>query len=423
MSAPTSLTPSCRLIVILYQTLILDMCMILGKAPEVPVQLLEAVVAAIKTHALNVILLFAGWLSYTSCFAIILPEERVDLLQHSYDGGGITIDGPSLLVRKNIGDTTSVSANYYVDSISSASIDVITQASPYTEERTQQSISLDYLYGKSIMSYTFTTSTENDFDAETNSINLSQEIFGGMTTVSLGYSAGNNTIQKSTDPNFKKYADTKDYRVSISQVLTKSLIMGLTYEIITDEGFLNNPYRKFRSLDPLNNIVWQDEQYPKTRTSNAVAFNIRYFLPYRAALYGGYRYFTDTWDIDASTFELGYTHPFKDNWIVDLNFRFYDQTRAHFYSSLFPDATTQDHHASDKELSTFSNNSVGVGVSYEFGKQKMSLFDKGSVNLYLNHFVYEYDDFLNIPAGGIPGEEPAYDFSANVIRFYLSLWF
>lgn len=378
--------------------------------------------AAINTKALNFALLLAGCISYSNCVAIVLSDERVDLLLHSYDGGGITIDGPSLLVRKNIGDTTSVSANYYVDSISSASIDVITQASPYTEERTQQSIGIDYLYGKSIMSYSFTTSTENDFDAETNSINLSQEIFGGLTTVSLGYSIGNNTIRKSTDPNFKKQADTKDYRVSISQVLTKSLIMGLTYEIITDEGFLNNPYRKYRYLDS-GSVAWEDENYPDTRTSNAIAVNLRYFLPYRAAVYGGYRYFTDTWDIDASTFELGYTHPFKDDWIIDVNLRFYDQTRAEFYSPLFPFFNSQNHLASDKELSTFSNTSIGIGATYEFGKQKMSFFEKGSINLYLNHFVFEYDDFLNIPAGGVPGEEPAYDFSANVIRFYLSLWF
>jgi hypothetical protein len=60
----------------------------------------------------------------------VLPEDRTDILYHLYDGGGVTIDGPSVLVRKQVGKSLSFAANYYVDMVSSASIDVITTASP-----------------------------------------------------------------------------------------------------------------------------------------------------------------------------------------------------------------------------------------------------------------------------------------------------
>ena len=63
----------------------------------------------------------------------VLPEERADLLYHVYDGGGVQIDGPSLLVRKNFLEKISVVGNYYMDMVSSASIDVVTTASPYKE--------------------------------------------------------------------------------------------------------------------------------------------------------------------------------------------------------------------------------------------------------------------------------------------------
>ncbi len=47
----------------------------------------------------------------------------------------------------------SVSGNYYVDNVSSASIDVIaTGASKYTEERTEYSLAADYLYDKNMFS-------------------------------------------------------------------------------------------------------------------------------------------------------------------------------------------------------------------------------------------------------------------------------
>src|SRR5512138_3860478 len=74
----------------------------------------------------------------------VLPEDRADVLYHRYDGGGITIQGPSVLVRKKIGESVSVSANYYEDLISSASLDVQLSASKYKETRKQKSLSVDY---------------------------------------------------------------------------------------------------------------------------------------------------------------------------------------------------------------------------------------------------------------------------------------
>ncbi len=79
----------------------------------------------------------------------VLPEDRADLLYFHYDGGGVTISGPSMLVRKSIGEHVSVQANYYIDMVSSASIDVETSASPYEDERRQGSFAVDLLHGKS----------------------------------------------------------------------------------------------------------------------------------------------------------------------------------------------------------------------------------------------------------------------------------
>jgi hypothetical protein len=57
--------------------------------------------------------------------ADVLPEDRTDVLYHRYDGGGITVQGPSVLVRKKFGDSFSASYQYYEDLISSASLDVL----------------------------------------------------------------------------------------------------------------------------------------------------------------------------------------------------------------------------------------------------------------------------------------------------------
>ena len=84
----------------------------------------------------------------STAVAGVLPDDRADLMYHYYDGGGVTIDGPSLLVRKKFAEKYAVNASYYVDMVSSASIDVITTASPYKEERTQYGVGFEYLRGK-----------------------------------------------------------------------------------------------------------------------------------------------------------------------------------------------------------------------------------------------------------------------------------
>ncbi len=41
----------------------------------------------------------------------VLPEDRTDALYHYYNGDNVEIDGPSLLVRKNIKETVSFFGN------------------------------------------------------------------------------------------------------------------------------------------------------------------------------------------------------------------------------------------------------------------------------------------------------------------------
>jgi len=381
----------------------------------------------VVTRIIKTAFLFSTLLLSFVVQGAILPEERADVLFHSYDGGGVTIEGPSILVRKHVNDSVSLYGNYYVDSITSASIDVITTASPYSEERTEYSFGMDYLRDKVTISTKYTQSDENDFAAKALHFGISQEMFGGLTTVSLGYSRGWDTVGKLGDPAFAKDTDRENYRASLSQVLTKNMIVEAGVEVITDEGAsLNNPYRQVRYVNPANltrGYDFEDEVYPNTHTSTAFAIRGKYYLPYRAALHGEYRFFTDTWGIKGSHFEIGYTHPFRKNWIFDFKVRSYSQTKADFYNDLFPFSNAQNFLARDKELSTFSDFTIGAGVSYEFDKKLLSFIDKGSINFSINHIQFDYDDFRDISVTAAPGTEPLYSFDANVMQFFVSMWY
>ena len=356
----------------------------------------------------------------------VLPEDRADVLLHSYDGGGVTIQGPSVLVRKQFAQKFSVSANHYIDRVSSASIDVVTTASPYKEERTQNSVGLDYLHDRWMMNIGLTKSEENDYTAETFSFGLSQDLFGDLTTVSLGYSLGDDTVSRRGDATFSDAVERQQYRLGLSQILTRNLLLGLSFESITDEGFLNNPYRQVRVIDTTTpaGYSYEHETYPRTRTSDAASIRMRYYLPYRAALHAEYRQYADTWDIQADTFELGYTHPIESGWTIEGKLRSYAQTKADFYSDLFSRSQFQNFMARDKELSTFSSTTVRLAASYDIVRGGWKFVERGTVNVILDHMMFDYENFRDLRGtGAVPGSEPLYSFDANVVQVFVSFWF
>jgi hypothetical protein len=409
-----------------------------GRLPGVLRAVEEAGVAVTSKHLLRMkkrsslfrpgrqwLLMVLAALPGSVLFATVLPEDRADVMYHRYDGGGVEVDGPSILVRKAVSDTLSLNANYYVDSISSASVDVVSTASPYDEERTETSLSMDYLHNKTLMSLELTKSDESDYLSETGSFSISHDMFGDLTTVTLGYSVGNDDISRNGDPDFGKSVKRQNYRFGLSQILTKNTILGFAWETITDAGFLGNPYRAYRYLDPLasNGYSYLPEVYPSTHTSNALALRLKYYLPYRAALSSEYRYFSDTWGVDANNLELAYTHPFREKWVFDIHYRYYTQEGADFYSDLFSRRAPQTYLTRDKELSSFQSHTIGLSMSYEVKPDFWQFIDHGSLNLGYDYIRFEYDDFRDLTRSGVVGEEPFYSFSANVIKAYLSIWY
>ena len=354
----------------------------------------------------------------------VLPDDRTDILYHLYEGGGIQIDGPSVLVRKKAGKSLSFVGNYYVDMISSASIDVVTTASPYTEERTQWSLGMDYLRGNTTLTTSYTSSVESDFDATTYSFGVSQDMFGDLTTLSLSYSYGDDIVGRSDDPNFARDNTRQAYGLGITQILTRNLITSVNFETISDEGFLNNPYRTVRYADATQPLgyAYEPELYPSTRTSNALGIRARYFLPWRAAVQAEYRGFTDTWDITSHTGAISYVHPWRD-WTFEFKYRFHDQTSAHFYRDIFSRSQATNFRGRDKELSALTSNTFKLQATYEFLGNGWNFVDRGSVTFSYDFLGIDYEDFRDLTRGGAVGEEPLFTMDSNILQLFFSFWY
>jgi hypothetical protein len=376
--------------------------------------------------------------------ADVLPDDRADVLYHNYDGGGITIQGPSVLVRKKVGDNLSFSANYYEDMISSASIDVKLSGSPYREKRKQESFSVDYMHGHTIYTAGYIHSREPDYESNTAYYSISQSMFGDTTTLSFGYRRGWDNVYRDicakthpadtlcpdivNDPTFHEQADHRGYSLSLSQLLTRNAILDFNFEAVTDEGYLQSPYRVILyETTNANTFSTAPQVTPNTRTSSAASVQFKYYLPYRAAITGQYRFYNDTWGITGNTGEIDYTQPAFRHWIFDTSFRYYRQNAANFYSDDFPRVDYSNFEARDRELAAFHSVSIGLGAAYEFHVPYATWINKSSVTFHYNRLMIDYTDYRNAlytTLGGVPfSEVPLYRLDANIFQVFVSIWY
>jgi hypothetical protein len=352
--------------------------------------------------------LLGGVLAAGGARAVDLPEDSVDAMYHSYNGGGVSASGPALLVRKSVADKFSLSGSYYVDSVSNASIDVVTTASPYKERRVEYGLGADYVYRDSRITLGTTTSREPDYVANATSLDVSQETFGGMTTVNLGFTRGADWVGKHNSPEFADYAKHWQYRLGVTQILTKRWIMSANLEAIADTGFLGSPYRVARVFGAA-----VPENDPRTRSSRAVKFRVLGDLGSRDAMHLDYRYFWDTWDIRAHTAEVGYSRYFGDQWLADTYLRYYTQQHALFYSDNATSDTT--YISRNRQLSAF--HSVGLGAKLAYTVAKVPGQYEVKVNGAVEYTRFKFSDFTDIRTGNL------YAYNASVLQVFVSATF
>ena len=376
--------------------------------------------------------MIAALLLIRSTSADVLPDNRADVFYSKYSGGGMDITGYSATARAKITENFALEANYFVDKVSGASVDVLSQASVIKDERKQKSGTIEYLHDKTTYTASYMTSTERDYVSDTASFSLSQSMFGDLTTLTLGFANTHNRVGENDGTAgiaWLGHSLSRSYSGGLSQILTKNLIAGVNLQVITDAGYLANPYRLIRFLDnSARGYGTASQVYPDTHTSTAVQVQAKYYLPYRAAVTGLYRYYTDTWGVIGNTYELDYTHPIANEWIFEGRVRYYTQSAASFYSDLFPFAGSQNFTARDQNLAALDNTTIGAKVTYAFLPDGWQVFKRGTVTADVSRIHFNYRDFRDIRDFGVQqgfaaGTEPLYHFSAMVYQVYLSMYF
>ncbi len=350
--------------------------------------------------------LLGGLLAAGGARAAVLPDNVAEAMAHTFSGGGVTASGPALLVRKNIGDRFSLTGTYYADIVSNASIDVVTTASPYNETRNAYGLGMNYVVRDSLITVAAATSREPDYTADTVNVDLAQDVFGGMTTVNLGFTKGSDSIRKTGDGSFHESADHWRYRLGATQVLTPNALMSANFEAISDDGFLGSPYRValvFGAAVP--------ERVPSTRSSRAFQLRGIVDLGERNVVRGAYRYFWDNWGITAHTVEIGYARYFGADWMADAFVRYHAQTGASFFSNNAASDTT--YVTRNRQLSDFNDGALGLNLVYT----ALTVPGRYSVTVTggLEVMNFKYNEFTDIRTGQL------YSFNAYLAQLVVSM--
>jgi hypothetical protein len=355
----------------------------------------------------------AGLLGASPARALTLPDNRAEGMVHLYRGGGVTSQGPALLVRKSLSDRLSLSGSLFVDQVSNASVDVVTTASPYKERRNEYGVAADYLVRDALVSVGIARSDEPDYKTKSASVDIQQEVFGGMTNVSLGFSRAVDQVGRASDQAFFDNARHWQYRLGATQILTPRWQASLNVEAISDTGFLGNAYRTARLFGAV-----VPERHPRTRSSRAIKIGtvgrVGWFddgsgAP-RDAFHADYRYFWDTWDIRAHTAEVGYSRYIGNSFLADGFVRYYKQNKALFYSDNAVADTT--YLSRNRQLATFNNLTVGGKLSYDW-KSQPGVYDlKANVGLELLNVNYR--DYTDVRTGR------PYRLRATVLQLFLT---
>ena len=337
--------------------------------------------------------------------AATLPEDRAEAMVHVYNGGGVSANGPALLVRKSLFDKVSLTGSFYVDAVSNASIDVVTTASPYKERRNDFGLALDYAVRDSLITLGLGASKEPDYRTRSLSLDIAQETFGGMTTVNLGFTRAADDVSKTGDTSFIDQATHWQYRVGVTQILTPKWLASVNLEAVSDTGYLGNTYRVARVFGAA-----VPERHPRTRSSRAVKLRAIGDMGSRDALRAEYRYFWDNWDIKAHTAEVGYSRYLGESFLADGFIRYYTQSAALFYSDNAQSETT--YVSRNRQLSDFDNVVVGGKLSFDWKKQPGQYDLKANAGVEL--FNLKYKNFTDIRNGSL------YSLRAAVLQLYLT---
>ncbi len=258
-------------------------------------------------------------------------DNLVDFAFHTFqDSRGVTVLAPLGSLDKDFTDRTGLRLKFGVDAISAAS-DGCARCHPQgaRSQRTYFDASITRKLGEWKLDAGGEISRENFYTSNTAMINVSRDFNKGNTTIAGGYSFSSNAPMLHPSRELA-HQTSQDAYVSLTQTLSKTTIVQLTYDENRITGYQNSPF-----LRTSVNGVMMLGNVPDTRNRQALAVRVRQALPGATYLEADYRRYFDSWSVGSNALSLGASHYFGPALLVGFDYRWYSQTGAFFYQPFY----------------------------------------------------------------------------------------
>ena len=318
--------------------------------------------------------------------------EFVSKVQVYVDNDHTEVVSPLVRAQADVTPTWNVSAGYVADIVTSASIDIVSQASKTTihDVRHQGTFGLSKTLEEWTLHAAYIYSTENDYASNNVTAGAERRLFENNTTLGLSGAVSINDVGRAGDLNFHRRLTVGDVNVGVTQVVSATVVAQLGYTFGAAQGFQASPYRFVPVHDQMGNVSsWVAETDPDQRYRHAVVGGINWLVGKDAALQADYRLYHDTWDITSHTVQVRLLVEITPELELRLRNRFYVQNAAVFYSSSYGDL--EQYMTIDRELSPFWSDLMGGKISWRVAP---TVEVEGKVDV----FYFAYSDFPLLPS-------------------------
>nr|WP_244178404.1 DUF3570 domain-containing protein [Maribacter litoralis] len=214
----------------------------------------------------------------------------------------------------------------------------------------------------------------------------------------------NKTITGNTDysPTFENFADEtrNSYSVGLgfSQILGKILQGSLALDFVKQDGLLSTPFQRVYFADVADSFIQEFqladaiEQLPDSRFKVAGGGRLNWYINESVVLRSYYRYYYDDWGINSHTASVEVPIKLSDKFTVYPSYRYYQQTAADYFFEYEEALSTDTFYTSDYDLSKYSANQFGMGLSYTDIFTKMHIWKLGLKSIDLKFYKYDRDN-------------------------------
>ena len=259
----------------------------------------------------------------------------------------------------------TLGAHVLVDSISSASVDVVSAATGrWQEDRVEAGArAAARVPGGVDAGLALARSTENDWASWSLEGSLARDLAQKNTRVEVSYGQSTNRVGRAGDPAFERALTARTVEAGVTQVAGPRTVIGAVLTVQVADGFLNSPYRYVTTADGRFALP---EAHPGRRVREAVTVRVLRAVGRRACWDTSYRLYADDWGVVSHTLATAVALELGGAWDLRLRARAYRQSAADFYQETY--AAPMAFMTADRELATFWDAGGGVKLGWRRGR-------------------------------------------------------